>query len=381
MYWMNKRILYTIIDGDITGGNIIALRTIEEALRIGLEVVVNSPTEGRLTDILRKKGVQVYNVDTRRSFRFDSAIKLATIIKKERINLVHTHVPLGGTILSRLAGGLTGVAVINHIHIWESLNANPVVRRYQFILNWVTSRLFCAKVIAVSESVKKVIIKQGVAEDKIIVVHNGIDLNDYSCNRGSPRIREEFGLKENQPVVGEISRLCDAKGQPTLIKSVPKVIKEIPDAIFMIVGEDLERKGEYRKRLEDLANDLGVNKRIIFTGYRSDIMELLDTFSVFVLPTLVEGISLVILEAMLAKKAVITTPVGGNPELVVDGKTATFVLQENPDKLAEAIIYHLEHPEISKRMGQEGYERVNQFFSLTQMLDKIMDIYKVFLER
>ncbi len=371
------KILYPVIDGDISGGNMIALRIIEEALRRGHGAVVNSPTEGKFTNILRGKGIiKIYNVDTRRSFRFDNAIKLAHIMKKEGINLVHSHTPLGGVVLSRLGGWIAGVPVITHAHTRDFMNQNPFVGQYQFILNWITSKLFCAKVIAVSESVKKEIIKQGAAANKITVVYNGIDLDDYRCNRSSLEIRKEFGLKENQHIVGEIGRLCKAKGQHILVKSVQKVIKKIPDTVFMIVGEDQEKRGEYKKELEDLATNLGVKQHIIFTGYRGDIMDLMHVLDFLILPSLVEGLSVVILEAMLAKKPVIATSIGGNPEIVMDGETGTLIPPEDPDRLAEAIIYHLEHPEISKKMGEMGYERVGKYFSLSQMLDKVMNIYK-----
>ena len=370
------KILYPVINGEVSGGNMICLRIIEEALKRGYKVVVNSPTGGKFTNILRKKDIKVYNIDTRRSFRFDKAIKLARIIRKEGINLVHSHTPLGGVILSRLGGWLAGVPVITHTHTWDFINPNPFVKQYQFILSWITSRLFCAKVIAVSESVKKEIIKQGVTANKIAVIYNGIDLDGGRYSKTPIEIRKEFGLKENQYIIGEVARLCIDKGQCILIKAMQKVVKKNPDTIFMIIGEDLERAGEYEKELKVLASDLHIRQHIIFVGYRSDITELINAFDLFVLPSFVEGLSVVILEAMAAKKPVITTSVGGNPEIVIDGETGTLIPPEDPDKLAEAIIYHLENPEISKKMGEMGYERVGIYFSLSQMLDKVMNIYK-----
>ncbi|MDP3732371.1 MAG: glycosyltransferase family 4 protein [Candidatus Omnitrophota bacterium] len=375
------KILYPIIDGEISGGNIICLRIIEEALKRGYQVVVNSPTEGKLTDILKGKGARVYNIDTRCSWRFDKAIKLVRIIKKENVCLVHSHTPLSGTALSRLAGWLAGVPVITHAHTWDFMSPNPMAKCYQFLMNWFTSRFFCAQIIAVSRGVKREIIKQGVAANKITVVYNGINLDDYRRNRSSLEIRKEFGLKENQRIIGEVGYLCKDKGQHILIQAIPKVIRKIPDAVFMIVGEDLAQEGEYKDRLEDLAHSLGVKQHLIFTGYRADIMELMNVFEFFVLPSLVEGLPVVILEAMAAKKAVITTPVGGNPEIVIDKETGTLILPEDSERLAEAIIYHLENPELSKRMGEKGQERVKKYFSLAQMLNKVMDIYKIVLGR
>lgn len=374
---MNLKIIYPIINGEITGGNMMCLRIIEESIKRGYKVVVNSPTEGKLTYLLREKGIKVYNIDTQRTFRLDNAIKLAYIIKKEDINLIHTHTLLAGTVLSRLAGWISGVPVIDHTHIPYFMNLNPMVRLYQFLFNWITSRLFCAKIIAVSESVKKEITRQGSAANKTIVVYNGIDLGDIRCEKGPIKIREEFGIRANQRIIGEVGRLGVDKGQHILIKAVQKVIKDFPDTIFMIVGEDLTKERDYRKRLERLAGDLGLRQKIIFAGYRHDIMDLMNAFDIFVLPsTFKEGLPVVILEAMAAKKPVIATSVGGNPEIVINGETGTLVLPENPDKLADAIIYHLNNPEISKQMGEKGYARVKKYFSLTQMLDKVMDMYK-----
>ncbi len=374
---MELKILYPVIDGEITGGNIICLRIIEKSLKMGYEVIVNSPTEGKFIDILRERGLKVSNIDTRRTFRFDNAIRLARIIKKENINLVHSHGPLGVIILSRLAGWLAAVPVINHAHAPDFPSVNPAVRLYHYLLNWITSRFFCSRVIAVSEAVKKMIIKQGISGDKINVVRNGIDLDAIRYDKKtSIEVRKSFGLNENQRIIGEIGRLCRFKGQHILIQSALGIVKKIPEAIFMIIGEDLQRAGEYKRELEDLAGNLGIKQNIIFTGYREDIMDLMNTFDIFVLPSLAEGLSVAILEAMAAKKAVIATSAGGNPEIVVDGSTGTLVPSGDSDKLAEAILYHLENPEISKRMGEQGYARVKKYFSLSQMLDKVMDIYK-----
>lgn len=374
------KILYPIIDGEITGGNIICLKIIEEVLRRGYSTIVNSPTQGKFTQLLREKGIKVYNIDTRRIFRLDSALKLVYLIKKEEINLIHSHAPLGGTVLSRLAGWIAGVPVINHVHMPYFMNLNPIKKWYQFLLNWFTSRFFCAKSIAVSEFVRNEIIKQGTPINKIIVVYNGIDLDNIRYKNNPIKIREEFGLKQNHFIIGEVGRLGIDKGQHILIKAAGKVIKDYPDAIFMIVGEEVTRKKEYKKTLEGLVSDLGLKQKIIFAGYQTDIMDLMNTFDVFVLPSpFAEGLAVVILEAMAAKKPVITTSVGGNSEIVVDGQTGTLIPPQDPDKLAEAIKYHLNHPEISKQMGTNGYERVKQYFSLSEMLDKVMDIYKELL--
>jgi len=373
---MRLKILYPVIDGEITGGNIIALRIIEEAIRRGCAAVVNSPTEGRFTRLLREKGVMVYNIDTRRTFRLDSALRLAGIIKKEGIGLVHSHTPLPGTVLSRLSGWIAATPVINHTHNQEFINRSPVVGMIQYLLLRFTARFFCARIIAVSGFVKEEIVKQGSPREKVTVIYNGINPDKATGSEGRDKIRAEFGLKENQRVVGEVGRLGNDKGQHILIKAAPYVLERFPEAVFMIVGEDLWKKGEYRRELEAMANELGLKGKVIFTGYRADIMDLMAAFDLFVLPSVfTEGLPVVILEAMLARKAVIAASVGGSPEIVIEGKTGTLVPSENPEKLAEAIIYHLGNPGISGRLAENGHEFVKQRFGLPRMLDETFQIY------
>lgn len=378
---MKLKILYPVINGEITGGNIIALRIIDEALRKGYDVVVNSPTEGKFTRLLEEKRIKVYNIDTRKTFRLDSAFRLAEVIKKEEISLIDSHTPLAGTILSRLSGWISGVPVINHNHCPEFINLNPFIGSFQSVLLRITSRLFCGRIIAVSEFVKREIIKQGASADKVTVIYNGIDLDNSGRKESRIKIRSEFGLKENQPIIAEVGRLANDKGQHILIQSAPYVVEKFPNAVFMIVGEDLGKKGEYRRELEAMAAGLGMKDKTIFTGYRPDIMDLMEAFDLFVLPSVfTEGLPVVIMEAMLAKKPVIAASVGGSPEIVINARTGTLVRPANPEKLAEAIIYHLSNPGISRQMAENGYELLKQRFSLKQMLDKTMDIYQELME-
>ena len=378
---LDMKILYPIIDGEVTGGNVICLQLIEEALRQGWQVTVNSPTDGGFVEMLHGKGVKVYHIDTGRSFRFDSAMKLAGIVRKENVDLIHSHAPLAGPILSRLAGALTGTPVITHAHIRMPLSPNPLIRDYQLLVNWISSRFFCDKVMAVSETVKREFIEQWTPENKIAVAHNGIDLDHNQPEKSAKEVRKEFDLTTRQRIIGQVGRLCRTKGQHILIRAAAVVIKRFRDTVFIIVGEDLEEKGKYREKLENLTEELGIKDHIIFTGYRSDIVDLMNVFDIFALPSRAEGLPVVILEAMAAKKPVITTPVGGSSEAVIDGKTGTIVPPENPNSLAEAIIYHLENPGVSREMGQRGYERVKRHFTRKRMVKQTFQIYEEVLRR
>lgn len=368
-------ILYPIIDGEITGGNIICHKIIEEALRRGHKVFVISSTRGKFTDILEEKGIQVYFLGLKRVFYFHRVFKLAGIIKREEIGLVHTHCSVAANILSRLAAKLVGVPVISHIHIENYFRNNLVIRHCQvFLDNW-TSRLN-KKIIAVSHSVKNSLIKQGIAANKIEVIYNGIDIQDFQPRRSKQEIYREFSLKENGRIIGIIGRLSSAKGQKELILAAKIVLKHYPDIYFMIVGEDLEYAGRYKKELLRLTQDLGISDRVIFTGFQEDIPSIMNAFELFCLPSCAEGLPMVILEAMALKKPVVATPVAGIPELIQDGLTGMFVPIGNIDSLAAAILFLLNNPDVARKIGESAYENVKQHFSLEKMLNRIMQIYE-----
>lgn len=374
---MRLKIFYPVIDGEISGGNIIALRIIEEALRRKHEVIVNSPSSGKLTDILREKKIKVYNVNTARSFNFINSLKLAIILRKESINLVHSHVPLGGEVLIRLAGWFAGVSVINHEHGLSPLNANYLIRRYQLFLNSLSAKISRSASIAVSEDTRAGVIRRGISPQTVSLIYNGIFSEEKQAvsvgSRGEAA--REFSVSLSAPLVGQIGRLDKNKGQDILIAATQRVLKEFPNAVFFIVGEDFQNN-IYRKQLEGMADSLNVGSHIIFTGYRADIQDLMNMFDLFVLPSRKEGLAVVILEAMAARKAVIAANVGGNAEVVVDGQTGTLIPPDNTERLAEAIIWHLKNPQASKAMGEKGYRRVKEYFSLSRMMNKIFDVYE-----
>lgn len=370
------KILYPIINGEVTGGNMICLCFMEEAKRRGWKVFVNSSTKGDFTEMIKDKCEEIYYFNTNKFYKINNAIKLSKVIKKEGIDLIHSHTPFAGTFLTRIAGKLSGIPVITHAHARDCLNPNPLVKRLEIFLNKVSSRLACNKIIAVSNAIKEAFVNQGHEESKIEVVHNGIDLKKSKSERNPEELREEPNIKYGQKVIGEVGRLCKQKGQHILIKAAPKVIKKFSDTCFVLVGEDLEQGGQYKKNLIAITKKIGVRNRFIFTGYRDDIEDLLDTFDLFVLPSSMEGLPVVILEAMAASAPVVATSVGGNSEVVIDGETGTIIPPENPEALAEAIIYHLENPEISKEMGQRGYERVKKHFSKDKMVKKTFQVYE-----
>ncbi|MEA5593446.1 glycosyltransferase family 4 protein [Rivularia sp. UHCC 0363] len=369
----NPKILYPIIDGQVTGGNIVCLHLIEAALNQGWDVLVNSPSEGRFCDILREKGVTVYHLDTTRSFNWLSAVKMAQLIKKEEVSLVHAHAPFAGSIISALAGKLAGVPVIIHAHLQDALSSNSLIRSYQNMMNYWTSRKCCNAMIAVSYQVKDALITEGFDSRKFYVVHNGTLVNNREIDSN---IRNELNIPEDIPVVIHIGRLCKSKGQHLLLQAAANLQQLGQEAVYLIVGKDLEQNGAYLDYLKDMAQELGINNSVHFLGHRSDIPQLLALSDLLVLPSYTEGLPLVILEAMAAGLPVIATPVGGIPEVVIHQETGLLVPVGDVQALVNAMLKLLQNPDLRNEMGNKGSEMVRKDFSVEKMCDEVFDIYE-----
>ncbi len=369
----NPKILYPIIDGQVTGGNIVCLHLIEAALNQGWDVLVNSPSEGQFCDILREKKVKVYHLDTTRSFNWLSAVKMAQLIKKEQVSLVHAHAPFAGSIISSLAGKFAGVPVIIHAHLQDTLSSNSLIRSYQNIMNYWTSRKCCDAIIAVSHQVKDALITEGFDSRKFHVVHNGTPINNQQINTN---IRSQLNIPKDIPVVIHIGRLCKSKGQHLLLKAAANLHQLGQEAVYLIVGKDLEQDGAYLNYLKDMAQELGVNQSVHFLGHRADIPQLLALSDLLVLPSYTEGLPLVILEAMAAGLPVVATPVGGIPEVVIHQETGFLVPVEDVRALGDAILRLLQNPHLKNEMGNKGLEMINENFSLEKMCGEVFDIYE-----
>lgn len=368
------KLLYPIIDGQVTGGNVVCLYLIDEALGRGWDVVVTSPADGPLCDAIRQKGVPVFHIDTRRSFNLGAAVRIARLVRDQRVSLVHAHESFSGTMLVRLGARLAGVPVITHAHVRDPLSGNRLVRAYQLALNRWTSRACCSAVIAVSERVKEEFIEQGTDPCKVRVVYNGIDAMTWQI-ADRQRAREELRIPRGSPVIAHIGRLCGTKGQYLLIEAAQTVGLQHDEAIFLLVGEDLEQSGAYRRDLEGLARELKVDHMVRFLGYRGDVRQVLAAADVLALPSSAEGLPIVILEAMAAERPVVATPVGGVPELVSHEETGLLVPVGDVEALAEAILRLIGDPDAAHRMGQRGLERVRSRFDLRQMVEATFDIY------
>jgi glycosyltransferase involved in cell wall biosynthesis len=228
------------------------------------------------------------------------------------------------------------------------------------------------RVIAVSESARAFLIRsKGYPAEKISVVPNGRDLSVFRPGGARSRVRKELGLGDAVPLVGVVGRLEPQKGHAVLLEAWPSVLRDLPDARLLVVGD-----GRLRERLDQRARDLRVADSVIFTGFRADVPRLLDAVDVVTLPSLSEGMPLAAIEASAMARPVVATAVDGTPEVIRDGRTGRLVPPGDPAALARALLALLRDPEAARRMGRAGRDYVLDRFTLDRHVEATARVYR-----
>ncbi len=302
---------------------------------------------------------------------------LLRYLKRGRIDLVQTllfHSDVAGRAISRLARTREGQrrrpAIVSSVRASNVRN-----RRWQFALARLTAPLADAFTAVSERSLDFAARHEGVDKARATVIPNGIDLAHWRDLPERAEARRRLGLDPDAFVVGTVGRLHEQKGHRYLLAAAKRVLAERPDTVFVIAGY-----GPLRDHLERMAKELGVAQQVQFLGFRRDVPTILAATDVFALPSLWEGMSNAILEAMAAARPVIATEVDGNVEQVVDGETGLLVPAADVEALAEALLRLAADPAAARAMGAAGRRRVETTFTIDRMTDAYLDIYARLLE-
>ncbi|RLD36264.1 MAG: hypothetical protein DRI74_09385, partial [Bacteroidetes bacterium] len=316
---------------------------------------------------LERKGIPVFLVKKKPGFDWLLPLRLRKLFLKQKVQVVHTH-GINPFFYGTIGAKLARVPVV--IQTDHARGVFPVARKEmvsEMVLSWFVNRI-----VAVSEGVKSDLVKyEHISPEKIQVIYNGIDESKFRIKIDQKKKRKELGVGKHDKVIGVGVRLSEQKGINYLIEAVSLVVKSFPNVKLLIIGD-----GECRTDLEKLASDCGIADKVIFTGFRNDIPELLQVMDIYSLPSLWEGHPLVLLEAMAAGKPVVATDIHGNRETVEHGKTGMLTPTRNSEKLAEALLKLLVDDDMRRKMGSMGHKRFRKLFIIDKTVKNYQDLYE-----
>ncbi len=311
--------------------------------------------------------VEISSLDMPQGFHFSLVWKIRHIIKKYKINIIHTHNEKA-QLYGGLAGLLSGVPVIHTKHGRNSHNLKAIARNY-------FSSFLCKAIVAVStDAAVECTDIEKIPNRKVKTILNGIDIDVFSprLESGPESIKES---REDKIIrVGIVARLAAIKDHATLFRACASLVSLGCRFKLYVVGD-----GPLRKELNGLVTSLALLDHVEFMGERGDIAHIMKGLDVFVLSSVSEGISLTLLEAMSTGLPVVATNVGGNPEVVIDSVTGFLVPAKDPQKMAEQIKTLITNPDLRVEMGMKGRQRVVEQFSLAETALNYAEQYKLLL--
>jgi len=227
------------------------------------------------------------------------------------------------------------------------------------------------QLIAVSKMIEEKLVAEGRTDAPVTRIYNGVDLSRYERLEACCTLPDEYGMEPGSQIVGVVARLEPEKGHPTLLEAWPLVLRTVPDAYLLIVGE-----GSRREALEAQARDLRIAHRVVFTGRRDDVPAVTAALDVAVLPSYREAQGLSILEALALSRPVVASNVGGIPEMITNGVNGLLVRAHDVDALAAAISRLLRDHPLADMLGRAGHDMVHDRFCIDLMVESVQAIYE-----
>ena len=290
--------------------------------------------------------------------------RLARFFKTNHVDLVHTH-NIGALFYGNLAAKMTGTPVVHTQH--DPQLTYSLKRKTKVLL----SSLGTKKIVAVSEDIALLYRKSfKIPENRLTVICNGIDINIKSDQAAVNSLQSQCRIQPGDFVIGTVARFAEVKDLSTLIDAFSIIVQQQKNAHLVLAGD-----GPLTNSLKEQARNCVAKDKIHFLGYRNDVFNVLALFDVFVNCSLSEGLSITILEAMASKLPVIATAVGGNVELIQDGNNGRLVPVRNPKKLAQALLDLIADPLLCADMGKINRSRIEQQYSLSNMVRQYENIY------
>ncbi|MBI5961164.1 MAG: glycosyltransferase [Chloroflexi bacterium] len=366
------RLLYVIDSLKIGGAEMLLLGMARRYLSEGHEIRIAYFSEGGLHKDFEALGIPLTRLSQRGLKDPRALTRLVNLIRTYRPDVIHTHL-FKSDLVGQIGAALTRVpARISTLHNTSQWRKNPL---FSGIMRGVM--LPCDRIIAVTQYVRDYAHQWShYPLSRMIVIENGVDTIRFDPDHTTPLDRQAvWGLAPDSPVIGVIGRLHPAKGHDILLRAAVEIVREVPTAQLIIIGD-----GELRAALESLSIELSLQDHVVFTGFMRDMPGVMAALDVVVFSSRWEGLPVTLLEAMSMGRPVVATSVGGIPDVLTHETNGLLVLPDNPAALAQEVLRILRDVTLAGRLGKSAQETICERYSADVMVQRIMKLYREILE-
>jgi glycosyltransferase involved in cell wall biosynthesis len=341
------------------GGQNQVLLTVNGLRAIGHRAALVAHPDGELRR-RAAEGLELIPLAPRTEMDLSAAWRLSRFMKRTMPDVVHAHDP------HAVAMAALALSIGSGASSKARMPALVASRRVDFHLKGNSfSRWKHRQVdafIAASEAIRQMLVADGVPPERVVTVHEGIDV-DRVAAAPAVNLHEALFLPHGAAIVGNVAALVPHKGQRYLIDAAHLVVQHAPDTRFVILGE-----GELREHLEKQVHEHHLEKHVLLPGFRTDVLGCIKAFDLFVMSSVTEGLGTSLLDAMAAARPIVATTAGGIPEIVEHGVHGLLVPPRDAQALADAILRALTDAELRGRLGNAGFTRVKEHFTVERMV-------------
>ncbi|GEN35209.1 glycosyl transferase [Aneurinibacillus danicus] len=365
------KILHAIGGGEFGGAEQHILELLEILSRHAVDPVVVCFYNSTFAEELRKRNIRVIVLDTYGRFDFRLVKGLTRVFQEEKPELIHSHGVKANFFCRLAARSLPRVPIVTTIHsVLRYDYPNPLAYFLASRMELWT-RKWNDHYIAISNSIKQSLESDGVKSQDITLIHHGIPIEEFKTEDAPEEIRRSLGLPADAFVIGTVSRLVAVKGLTDLMQAFILLAEEHPRVHWLVIGD-----GPEKGPLENMAKEAGISDRVHFAGFRQDVPRCLHAMDLFISPSYSEGLGLSLLEAMAAKKPVISTMVGGIADFLVDYLNGLVIPTKNPEEIKQNIVILMEDEDLRMKLAEAGYRTVKEEYTLTHMAMKTKELYR-----
>ena len=364
------KILYSCLSKSWGGLEMRTIQGAQQLLKRNVSTEILCYPDSKIHYEAKAAGLITHTLKASGYFHPTQIIKLSYLIKDNQYDIIHTQASKDlWTIVPALK------LLRSMIPLILTKRVGSFIVKKDFLHKWLYERLTC--IIVISREIKQNVIETcPIQEEKVKLIYNGVDLEKFNPDKtDSDRIRKEFNIKEEELVIGMLGRFSYGKGHEEFLSAAKELLKKYQNLRFIIVGEPSSGEGEYASKIKNLAKGYNIADKVIFTGFRSDIPDILSAIDIFTFPSHSEAFGNALIEAMAMAKPSVCSNSAGVPEIAIEGKTGYFFRKKDADDLAVKLELLIKSPERRKALGEVARYHVKQNFDLVRTTDKILAVY------
>ena len=372
-------VVLSILDGQLYGGQRVCLAVLREIVDRGWACMLVSGSHGPAVDLARGYGATTCIVPAGGILDLRALIGLDRAVKMSGARLIYTHTAFPGAVHARVVGRLRGVGVVNHMHhdYWP-MSQSPLKRYLQERLDVLSSQ-WCDRIVALYQRSASDLQSIGISSSKITVIPNCVtwtpsEVIEPALETPDSAVEIGRGL-----ILIHIGQLCERKGQHHTIEAVGILKNRGIACTALFAGEDVENGGRYHEHLLMIARSNGVSDACVFLGYQREIANLIRAADVCVLPSMREGVPLVMLESMACGVPLVISDVGGVSEYVSHLRDAIVLAALSAESIANAIELLVLDPTMGQALARNALARVRAEYSPENFRARLWDLLEPLL--